>query len=162
MVIVLSWLIAIPMLGFLTGARSMTPMAVVCWFAYMGHLGVRHSWWAFWAALPITAIVFSVFAVGEMIVDKLPRCPNRTDAFALGARIVFGGLVGALAATCMNGSAIEGIFLGAVSALVGTFITYHTRHFFTHNWGWNDLPVAIGEDLVVLCLSILAMGFVTA
>ena len=59
----MSWMVAIPVLGFATGLRTMTPMAVLCWFAYFHHLPVRESW-AFWAANLITAIVFSVLAVG--------------------------------------------------------------------------------------------------
>ena len=34
----MTWLIAIPLLGVVTGMRSMTAMAVLCWFAYGGDL----------------------------------------------------------------------------------------------------------------------------
>ena len=81
MMAVMSWVLAIPLLGVTTGLRTMTPMAVLCWFAYFGsdggHLPLGGTW-AFWAAKLVTAIVFTVLAVGELIGDKLPKTPSRT------------------------------------------------------------------------------------
>ena len=161
MTIVLAWLIAIPLLGFLTGSRAMMPMAVLRWFAYAGHLGVRPAW-AFWVAKPVTAIVFTVLALGELIGDKLPNTPNRTAAGPLAARLVFGGLVGALAATGLHGSWLEGALLGLVGALAGTFLGFHLRQYLVAQKGFKDLHVALVEDFFVIGLSVLAMGFVTA
>ena len=36
----LTWLVAVPLLGLVTGMRSMTAMAVLCWFAYRGDLSL--------------------------------------------------------------------------------------------------------------------------
>ena len=157
---VLAWLVGIPLLGGLTGMRTMTPMAVLCWFAYIGHLPVHHDW-AFWTTRLVTVIIFSVLALGELIGDKLPRTPNRTAPGPLIARIVFGGLVGAIAATGLHGSAIEGIFLGAVSALAGAFLGFHIRQHLVKVNGFNDLHVALVEDILVIGGSVLAMGIVT-
>ena len=157
---VMTWLIAIPLLGAMTGARSMTPMAVLCFFAWRHHLWPGGTW-AFWAMKPVTAIVFAVLAVGELIGDKLPMTPNRTALFPLAARICFGGLVGALAATGLQGSALEGILLGAVSALAGTFLGFHLRQWLVKDKGLPAFGVALVEDFVVLASSILAMGIIT-
>ena len=157
---IVSWLLAIPVLGFLTGARSMTPIAVCCFFAFRHHLYLRDTW-AAWAAHPVTVIVFALAAFGEYIGDTLPSCPNRTAIFPLLARVAFGGLVGALCATGLHGSAPEGIILGAISALVGTFATYRTRRYFAQTKGFPDLYVALTEDLVTLGLSILMLGIIT-
>lgn len=155
-----SWLLAIPVLGFLTGARSMTPIALCCFFAWRKHLWL-HDTWAAWADHPVSVIVFTVLAVGELIGDKLPMTPNRTSAFALIARIGFGGLVGALCATGLHGSAPEGIFFGSISALAGTFVTYHIRKHLVENTGFKDLYVALVEDAIVIGLSVLMLGIVT-
>ena len=155
-----SWLLAIPALGFLTGARSMTPIALCCFFAWRKHLWL-HDTWAAWADHPISVIVFAVLAVGELVGDKLPMTPNRTSPFALIARIGFGGLVGALCATALHGSAPEGIFFGAVSALAGTFVTYHIRKHLVENTGFKDLYVALAEDVIVIGFSVLMLGIVT-
>ena len=112
----MSWVLAIPLLGMMTGARTMTPMAVLCWFAYFGsdggHLPLAGTW-AFWAGKLVTAIIFTVLAVGELIGDKLPKTPNRTSPGALIARLVFGGLVGGIAATGVQGSLPEGVSSGS-------------------------------------------------
>ena len=157
---ILAWLFAIPVLGGMTGLRSMTPMAVLCFFAYRGNLDVSGTW-AFWTAKPITSIVFVVLAFGEYIGDKLPATPNRTSPFPLVARVAFGALVGALAATGVHGSALEGGFLAAISALAGSFVSFHLRHMFTKERGMPDLPIALGEDLLAIGLSFLAAGIVT-
>ncbi|WP_263382764.1 DUF4126 family protein [Granulicella arctica] len=156
----LAWLVAIPLLGFATGLRTMTPIAVVCWFAYLGYLPI-HRGWAFWTAHVAAVIVFTVFAVGEYIGDKLPNTPNRTAAFPLIARLSFGGLVGAIAATALKGSVIEGVILGALGALFGTFAGYHLRRDLVTRTGWPDWVVAVSEDVFAVVLSVFAMGIVT-
>ena len=80
----------------------------MCWdhqrylSAYLHHLPVHQSW-AFWTTYLVTAIVFSVLAVGEWIGDKLPNTPNRISLLPYLARLGFGGLVGAIAATGSGG-----------------------------------------------------------
>ena len=156
----LAWLIAIPVLGAMTGLRSMTPIAVLCWFAYRGHLPLAGTWGQ-WAGRPVSVIVFAVLAVGELIGDKLPMTPNRTAVFPLVARVCFGGLVGALAATGLQGSAIEGIFLGAVSAVAGAFLGFNLRRDLVVKRVLPDLGVALVEDALAIGLSVLALGIVT-
>lgn len=156
----LAWLVAIPVLGAMTGLRSMTPIALVCWFAFRGHMMVGGTW-AQWAAKPVSVIIFAVLAVGELIGDKLPRTPNRTALFPLFARVCFGGLVGALAATGLHGSAIEGILLGTISAVAGTFVGFYFRRELVVDRGFPDLGVAMVEDVLAIGLSVLALGIVT-
>ena len=84
-ILVLTWLVAIPLLGVVTGLRTMTPMAVLCWFAYTTDLPVQGTW-AFWTAKLVSVIIFTVLAAGEYFGDKLPRTPNRTDPGPLAAR----------------------------------------------------------------------------
>lgn len=156
----MSWVIAIPLLGALTGLRTMTPMAVLCWFAYVGHLPVEDTW-AAWTGKLVTAIVFTVLAVGELIGDKLPKTPNRTAPGPLAARVVFGGLVGAVVATGLNGPALEGVILGVIGALIGAFGGYQMRRLLVESTGGRDWPVAVVEDVLTIGLAVLAMGVVT-
>ncbi len=156
----LSWIFAVPALGFATGLRTMTPMAVLCWFAYFGHLPIHQSW-AFWVAKLVTALVFTVLAAGELIGDKLPMTPSRITVGPLLARAAFGGLVGAIAATGLRGSAIEGVLLGVIGALAGSFIGYQLRKLMRSHLGCSDWPLAVAEDVVAIGLSVVAMGIVT-
>ena len=105
---VMSWLLAIPLLGLTTGLRSMTPMAVICWFAYLGYLPVDGTW-AWWTARLWAAVIITVLAVAELVVDKLPRCPNRTSPGPLFWRLILGGMAGSIAATAMAGPGVEGV-----------------------------------------------------
>ncbi len=157
---VLSWLIAIPLLGAVTGLRTMTPMMVICWFAYRGNLPVEDTW-AAWTGHLVTAIVFTVLALGEYVGDKLPRTPNRTAPGPLMARLVFGVLAGAVVATGLNGSVIEGALLGFVGALLGACGGFLLRREMVQLLGCKDWYVAVVEDVVAIGCAILAMGVIT-
>src|SRR5258707_15218866 len=104
----LPWLTAVPWLGFVRGMRSMTAIAVLCWFAYRGDLPLDGTW-ASWAAKLVTAIIFTVLALGEYVVDKLPKTPNRTAPGPLFVRVMIGGLVGAIVAAGLDGSGVEAV-----------------------------------------------------
>jgi uncharacterized membrane protein len=156
----MAWIVAIPLLGTATGMRTFTPMAVLCWFAYAGYVPVDGTW-AFWVAKLVTAIVFTVLAVAELVGDKLPRTPDRTSMGPLLARLIFGGLVGGIVAASLNGSGIEGIILGVGGVLVGAFGGYLVRREIVERSSGKDWPVAIAEDLVAVGFAVLALGIVT-
>ena len=156
----MSWLVAIPLLGVAGGLRTMMAMAVLCWFARFGLLPVAGTW-AFWAAQPITAIVFTILAMGELIGDKLPQTPSRVSLLPLVARICFGGVVGAICATGLRGAPAEGAILGVLGAVVGAFGGFNLRQWMVKTKGFRDLPVALAEDAVAVGLSVLALGIVT-
>jgi len=157
---IMTWLIAIPLLGLVTGLRSMTAMAVLCWFAYRGDLPLDGTW-ASWAAKLTTAIIFTVLAVGELVADKLPKTPNRTAPGPLLVRVVVGGLVGAIVAAGLNGSEFEGVILGVGGALIGTFGGFLVRREVVSRMSCRDWPVALVEDASAILCAVLAMGVVT-
>ncbi|MEO6815912.1 MAG: DUF4126 family protein [Edaphobacter sp.] len=157
---VMAWIVAIPLLGAATGMRTFTPMAVICWFAYLGYLPVDGTW-AFWVAKLVTAVIFTVLALGELVGDKLPRTPDRTAMGPLLARILFGGLAGAVIATSMNGSEFEGGILGVGGALVGAFGGYLIRREIVLRSGSKDWPVAVAEDVITIGFAVLALGIIT-
>jgi uncharacterized membrane protein len=154
-------LYAIPLLGLMTGCRTMSPMAVLCWFLYLGELKVEGTW-AFWAAKLVTVIVFTVLAAGELIGDKLPQTPNRTALMPLVARMLFGGLVGAIVATGLHASLNIGVLAGSVFALAGAFLGYHIRHWLVASRKLPDFAVALAEDAVVIGVSIAALRLLHA
>jgi uncharacterized membrane protein len=157
---ILTWLIAIPLLGVVTGMRSMTAMAVLCWFAYPGDLSLDDTW-AAWAAKLVTAVIFTLLALGELVADKLAKTPNRIAPGPLLVRVVMGGLVGAIVAAGLDGSEFEGAILGVGGALIGAFGGYLIRREIVLRLGSRDWPVALVEDLSAIVCAILAMGVVT-
>ena len=157
----LSWLLAIPVLGISTGMRTMTPIAAICWLSWLGRLPVSGTW-AFWTAKPISVIIFTLLALGEYIGDKLPSAPPRIGMMPLLARITFGGMVGAIIAGTLTGSILEGVVLGAVSAVLGAYGGYFVRRIIVERTGWPDLPVALGEDAVAIGASLIALSIITS
>jgi len=160
LIAMLSWLLAIPLLGVTTGLRAVTPMAVLCWFAYLGYLPVDDTW-ASWTGRLAVAIVFTLLALGEMIADKLPRMPDRLSAVPLIARIIFGGLIGSIAATAMAGPGLEGVLLGVLGAALGAFAGFMIRRDMVERIGCADWKVALVEDLIAVVCAGFAMHVVT-
>jgi len=155
----LAWIVAISLLGGVTGLRTMTPIAVVTWFAWRGQLPLAGTW-GFWCAKPISVAIFTLFALGELYGDKLPQTPNRTAPGPLIARICFGGLVGSLVATGLHGSVAAGALLGAAAALAGSFLGFHLRRYLVKTRGMADFAVALVEDAIAIFLAVLAMVLV--
>ncbi len=132
----------------------MTGIAVVCWAAWLGALP-EHGW-AIWITYLVSALIFTGFAIGEYIGDTRPKTPSRKDAGPAAARIVFGALVGALAATAIYEPVAGGILLGAVGAAIGTWGGYALRMASARRLG-SDLPAALGESALALVLAVVAV-----
>ena len=156
----LAWLVALPLLGVVTGMRTFLPMAVLCWFAYRGNLPVDGTW-AGWTGHLITAIIFTVLAACEIAADKLPKTPSRTKLAPMLARLVFGSLVGAIVATALDGAVFEGVLLGVSGAFIGAHAGYLIRRELVILLRWKDWHVAVAEDVIAVGCAILAMGVVT-
>ena len=131
----------------------MTAIAVLCWCAWL-HLLPQHGW-AFWTGSLVAAIVFTVAAVGEYVADTLPRTPSRTAPLGLGARIVFGALVGALASRGVFEPLAGGIIFGVIGALIGTYGGHRVRMYWSKALG-RDLPIALSESALALLLAVFA------
>lgn len=137
------------LIGVVCGLRSMTGPAVVCWAVHEGWTSLAGSPLAFMEH-PVTLMIFTVLAAGELIADKLPKTPARTSAFPLIARIVLGGLCGAAVAVAGHAALMAGALLGAIGAVAGTYGGYYYRYSTSGRGKVPDLPVALLEDLVAV------------
>jgi uncharacterized membrane protein len=135
------------LLGCVCGLRSMTAPAVVAWGAHLGWLHLDGSLLAFFAN-KISLVIFSLFALGELIADKLPFIPPRTQAGPLGVRILFGAICGAALCISVGASLVLGAVLGGLGGVAGAFAGYHYRRRFSSML--PDLPLALLEDLVAV------------
>jgi uncharacterized membrane protein len=142
------WLMA---WGVATGMRTMTPIAVLCWFACLGLL--PQTGWGAWTGHWASAIVFTVFALGEYYGDTLPQTPSRTAPGPLAARVVFGALTAALAAKATLSPAAGGVVFGALGALLGAYGFRRLRAWAAGRVG-RDLPVALAESALSLGLAL--------
>jgi uncharacterized membrane protein len=142
-------MVAIFLLGFIDGLRSLTAPALVCWSAYFGWLHVDGTKLAF-LKHPATLIFVTLLALGELVADKLPRTPARTAAVGLTARIVLGAACGVAVAIAMGISVPLAAVVGCIGAIVGAFGGYHLRHALVSKGHLPDLAVALGEDLFAI------------
>ncbi len=134
-------------LGIIAGLRSMTAPAAVSWAAHLGILNLEGSWLAF-LGHPITPWVLTALALGELVVDKLPKTPSRTMVGPFAGRLLTGGISGA-AIGVAAGSWIGGLVAGLVGAVVGTFGGYTFRARLAAAFH-KDLPAALVEDLIAV------------
>jgi uncharacterized membrane protein len=136
-------------IGFVCGLRSMTAPAVVCWGAHLGWLPLAGSPLGF-LAHPLALTIFTIFALGELIADKLPFIPRRTMPGPLIVRLLFGGVCGA--ALCVSGRVAMpyGALLGALGAVIGAYAGYNYRRRVPGNGHTMQFLAALLEDIVAV------------
>ena len=156
----LHFILAILIIGFAAGLRSMTSPAVITWAAHLGKISLGGTWLSFMAS-PITVGVLTLLALGEFIADLLPNTPNRTSAVGLIARIITGSFCGACLAVASGNSIAFGL-IGGVAAIGGAFAGYQIRTSLVRRLGVKDAFVAIPEDLVAIGLSIVSVCLVSS
>jgi uncharacterized membrane protein len=144
------------LIGLFGGLRSLTAPAATAWAAYLGWLKLERPL-SLIGSLPAVA-VFTVLALGELVVDKLPRTPSRTAPPGLIARIVMGSLTGACVAAGGGEGPIVGALLGAVGGVVGCFGGYQMRTRLVKAIGKPDIYVAVLEDVIAIGGSLLVVS----
>ena len=137
------------LLGCVAGLRSLTAPAAVCWGAHLGWLHLAGTGFAF-VGHRTTVILFTLLALGELIIDKLPKTPARTAPPPLIARIILGGLCGAALAMSAGANLVLAVIAGVIGALVGTFGGYNVRHALVTRGHLPDFAVALVEDAVAV------------
>ncbi len=129
----------------------MTAPAVVAWGAHLGWLHFHGGLFGFFDN-KFTLFVFSLFALGELVADKLPFIPARTQAGPLVVRVIFGALCGGAlcvgAVATPNGGMVAGAILGGAGGLAGAFAGYHYRRGLAGRV--PDFVLALIEDLVAI------------
>lgn len=145
------------LIGLFAGLRSLTAPAAVAWAAYLGWLGLDPPL-SLIGSLP-AVIILTLLALGELVVDKLPITPKRTEIPGLIARMLTGGIAGACIADGGAQPALPGAVLGAAGGLVGAFAGYQLRTRIVNGLGIRDLYFALVEDLVAIagCLWIVSL-----
>jgi len=136
-------------IGLVTGLRSMTGPALVCWAAHLGWLNLEESRLVFMEST-LATYGFSALAVGELVADKLPFIPNRTSPGPLFGRVVLGALSGSALCAAAGYSLAVGAILGSVGGVLGAFGGFQARARLVKASGLPDWAIALGEDLVAV------------
>ena len=154
----LEWIFALEFaIGVLVGLRSMTAPAAICWAAHLKWINISDSHLAFMGSTP-AVYVFSAFAVGELILDKMPFMQRRTRLSPLVSRIVLGSLCGIALAMATNDFDVAGALLGAGGAVAGTFGAYKIRRRLVKRFKIPDWIVALLEDGIAVAGSVWVVG----
>jgi uncharacterized membrane protein len=147
------------LLGCVTGLRSMTGAALACWAAHFGWLqfeGTRLGFLHRTAAV----IVFTLFALGELVVDKLPNTPPRTALLGISARIVLGAACGYALGVSRGGGELLCAAVGAVGAVAGAFAGINFRRTLAARAMLPDLVGALLEDAIAIVGGLLIVSHV--
>jgi uncharacterized membrane protein len=136
-------------IGFVTGLRSMTAPAVVCWGAHLGWLHLDDSSLAF-LGNPWTLVIFTLFAVCELIADKLPFIPRRTTPGPLAVRVILGALSASALCVTAERPLAYGMLLGVLGALAGAYAGYNYRRLIPAGRQVAQILAALAEDVVAV------------
>lgn len=101
------------------------------------------------------AHTLAAFALGELVADKLPFTPNRTDFVGLAARFASGALAGASIAKARKSSWVSGALIGGSVAVGAAFAAFQLRKSFGDATHIPDKFVAFAEDGLVAGLGML-------
>ena len=132
----------------------MVSPSAISWAARIGLLYLAGTPLAF-MGFRATPYIFTLLAVGELIIDKRISTLSRTVPFQFIGRIFSGALVGS-AACFPSGNWLVGTFLGVVGALAGTFGGAVLRRRLASALG-KDLLAALMEDAAAITLSVVAI-----
>ncbi|HLZ49699.1 MAG TPA: DUF4126 family protein [Candidatus Acidoferrum sp.] len=144
-------------IGVVAGMRSLTAPAVVAWAARGNWLNLAGSRLAFMGSTAAVAI-FSVLAVAELIIDKLPSTPSRTKPPGLLARLVFGALSGACVGKSVGQSLVYGAIFGAAGGIAGAFAGRQWRTGLVKVLKVPDFAVALLEDTIAIAVGFLIVS----
>jgi uncharacterized membrane protein len=87
---------------------------------------------------------------GELIADKTPSVPARTEPASLAGRTISGAYNGRVVAGW------TGLLAGGLTAAAGTQATFHIRRLLVRRTGLPDPVVAVGEDVLAVIVAAIA------
>ena len=136
------------LLGFAAGLRSQVPLAHLVYAADRDELSLGQDALDRWLRHPRAVQLFTVSAIGEMIGDKLPFVPPRTEPAPLFGRLMFGAAAGAIGGRSLGGSFATGATAGAVAAAMTAIVGTTLRQNLPRITGLPSIAIALAEDTI--------------
>jgi uncharacterized membrane protein len=147
------------LLAAATGARTMTGLAATARSAAAIEQAIPPLQPARLLAAPGVAAGATALAVMELVADKLPGIPNRTDPLPLAGRVIAGGVIGAAIAALTGRERLRGAAVGAVAALIGAHLGFQLRRELAERL--PDPLAAVVEDITVGALAAAGLSAMT-
>jgi uncharacterized membrane protein len=95
-----------------------------------------------------------IAAIGELVGDKLPFTPNRTEAGGVIGRCLSGALAGATIYKANSKNMAIGVLIGSAAAFASTFGCYFLRKTIVKNTHIDDPWIGALEDTIVISSAI--------
>jgi len=140
-------------LGAVAGLRAMMAPALLGYF--ITRRANRN--FADFTAPGNIALILGLLAAGELVGDKLPNAPNRTEPLGLIARIASGALVGGFICRKQKKSVLNGITLGAAAAVAAAYAGENMRREFSERTGIPSALLGAVEDAAAIGLGVSAL-----
>lgn len=99
---------------------------------------------------PGASTALTGMAAGEMLTDKMPFAPNRTDAPSLLGRTAIGAVSGMAVAVYRSDRAWPSALVGAAAAYGSTHVSFHLRRMLREGTFLPDPILGVLEDVFVL------------
>lgn len=137
-------------LGIIAGMRSVSAPALLSSAlhrqpsARLAHSRLR------WLQGGATSTGLKLLAGAEMVGDKLPSTPDRTEPVSVVARTVSGALVGAVLYKLNRQKLVRGALVGGLGAVAGTFGGYALRKMVATQSDLKEPLPGVLEDLLVI------------
>jgi uncharacterized membrane protein len=129
--------------------RSLTAPALVSWAAHLRCLDLGGSWLSFLGSRG-AIMTLSLLALAELVADKLPKTPNRTNLGPLVFRVISGAFSSMAICASAHQSAVIGTILGVLGSIAGAFAGYEIHHRLVEVFELPDFGVAAEEDIVAI------------
>lgn len=140
-------------LGFVAGMRTMMPIAVLAITLSRRPELAPASDPVHWLTLRPVAILVGLAALGELVVDKLPRTPNRIALGPFLGRLILGGFAGAVLMQLGGINAWIGAACGAAGAIVGSLVMFYLRRAAGRATGIRDPYIGAVEDVLAIAIA---------
>lgn len=132
-------------LGVMAGMRSMSAPAFMAHY-YARKRPRQRGPIVQWLQSRTTRRSLTALSAGELVADKLPFLPARTQPPSLAGRVVSGAFAGAALADSSPSPRWRLALLGAVASLASTFGFYALRQRAVRRWHVPKLAAALAED----------------
>lgn len=141
-------------LGAVAGLRAFAAPALLNYFVTHGENSQLNS---NYLSSPKISAAINLLAAGELIGDKMPFTPNRTELPGLIARIVSGAFVGGSICAARRKDFWAGATIGAVSAVAAAYAGQHIRQKIADESGIPSAFLGAVEDATAIGIGVNAL-----
>ncbi|MEO3407430.1 DUF4126 family protein [Mucilaginibacter sp. CAU 1740] len=137
-------------LGILAGMRTTAAMVAATHILSRGRFKRLGGSPLRFMQSPTVATVCKVISVSEIVVDKLPSTPNRTEPGGVIGRSLSGALAGAAICKAAGGKALTGALIGGATAIASTYAGYFLRKNIVKSSHIPDPVIGGVEDILTI------------